>query len=211
MTILIDSAKEQEVRWAKEQGWISGVTTNPSLLAQAELPPAESLRRLAALRIGPVWYQPVAASAEAMLAEVETARQILGDDFVVKLGPTPLGYRFAADQRGRYTTCITAVFHPAQALVAAEVGARYVAVYVNRATRALGSGLDLVEKTARALRGSGVGIIAASIKSADEASDSIAAGAELLTIGYETLSGLIRHPVTDETLARFANEGTGLG
>ena len=58
---------------------------------------------------------------------------------------------------------MTAVFSPAQALVAGEAGARYVAVSVNRATRQMGNGLQLVEDIAKILKDSETEILAASI------------------------------------------------
>jgi len=39
MAIFLDSAKKNEIKQAMAFGWVSGVTTNPSLLAKAGRPP----------------------------------------------------------------------------------------------------------------------------------------------------------------------------
>ncbi len=46
MAIFIDSADENEVKLAREFGWVQGVTTNPILLAQTGLPPVDVVKRL---------------------------------------------------------------------------------------------------------------------------------------------------------------------
>ena len=39
MAIFLDSARKNEIKQAMAFGWVSGVTTNPSLLAKAGRPP----------------------------------------------------------------------------------------------------------------------------------------------------------------------------
>jgi len=57
---------------------------------------------------------------------------------------------------------VTAIYSPAQALVAREAGAKEAITYVNRATRLLGDGLALVREMATVLKDSKTEIIAAS-------------------------------------------------
>jgi transaldolase len=106
--------------------------------------------------------------------------------------------------------CVTAVYTPAQALVAAEANARYVAVYVNRAARLLGDGLKLLRDVAEILKHSRTEIIAASIKSSGEACAALSAGAHHVTLPYEVLTSLITHPLSEQTIAEFQAGGVGL-
>lgn len=210
MSIYIDSARVDEIIEAKSWGWVKGVTTNPTLLAQAGLPPEQALEKLVQSKIGPIWYQLASATREDMLAEAQIVREIVDEVLVLKIAPTLNGYRFVADHHGSYTFCITAVFSPAQALAASQAGARYVGLYVNRATRQIGDGLGLVRNTARVLANSGTGILAASIKTPDEAVGAADAGAEIITAGLETLRQMMQHPVSDESIAQFASSGAGV-
>lgn len=211
MTIFIDSAKESEVRLAKAYGWVKGVTTNPALLAQAGVSPELALQRLAAIAIGPVFYQLVSQTAAEMLKEAQVARDIVGDSLVLKIPPTPAGFRYVADHATRLECCLTAIYGAAQAIVAREAGARHVAVYVNRASRLMGDGIGLVREIASVLAGSGTGIIAASIKSADEASAAVGAGAHHLTVPLDVLTAMTSHPLSMETIAGFQRDGLGVG
>jgi transaldolase len=103
----------------------------------------------------------------------------------------------------------TAVYSGAQTLVACEAGARYVIPYVNRATRLLGDGFKLVAEMAAVLKVAGkpVEILAASIKSADEATQAVLAGANHLTLPMDILLSLGNHPLSDAAIEEFGRAG----
>jgi len=130
-------------------------------------------------------------------------------DLVLKIPPTLTGFQFVR-QCAEYPCCVTAVYSPAQALIASEVHARYVAVYVNRATRLLGDGLKLVRDVAEILKHNGTEIIAASIKSPEEACAALYAGARHLTLPYNVLTSLGTHPLSEQTIAEFQAGGVGI-
>ncbi|RPH59708.1 MAG: transaldolase [Chloroflexi bacterium] len=209
MAIYIDSAILKEVEAARSLGWVRGVTTNPVLLAKAGGEAQAVLADLARLQMGPLFYQLVSPTLEGMHKEMGFAAKIVGPALVLKVPPTQTGFQFVS-RCVEYPCCVTAVYSPAQALVACEAGASYVAVYVNRATRLLGDGLQLVRGVAEILKNSGTQIIAASVKSADEACASLSAGARHLTLPYQVLTSLMPHPLSEKTLAEFRAEGTGL-
>jgi len=145
-----------------------------------------------------------------MLAEAQAARKIAGSALVLKVPPTTLGFQFVSKQSDAYPFCITAIYSPTQAVIAADSGAKYVAVYVNRATRLLGDGMGLVRNISRVLAGSSTKILAASIKSSDEALEALEAGACHLTVPFQVLPLLTSHPLSDQTVEQFNREGIGL-
>jgi transaldolase len=210
MSFLLDSALVYEARVARDLGWVRGITTNPILLAQSELPPEETLRALAATTQGEVFYQIMANDLESMLAEAWIASQLLGSKLVLKVPATPVGFQAAARLTGRIPYGVTAVFSPAQAMVAAAAGARYVIPYVNRATRLLGDGLALVCEIAAALGGSTTEILAASIKTVDEAVAAHRAGATHLTLPLAVLEAMSEHELSGMSVAEFASSGVGI-
>lgn len=209
MAIFIDSAIIGEAEAARSLGWVRGVTTNPVLLAKAGRRPREVLAALADLEMGPLFYQLVSPTLEGMHKEMERAAEAVGRALVLKVPPTQAGFEFVA-QCVEYPCCVTAVFSPAQALVAREARASYVAVYVNRATRLLGDGLKLVREVAEVLKDSGTEIVAASIKSAEDACAALSVGAHHLTLPYEVLTSLMTHPHSEETLAEFRTNGVAI-
>jgi transaldolase len=209
MAIYIDSALIEEVEAARSLGWVSGVTTNPLLLAKAGGEAQVVLSSLARLKMGSLFYQLVSPTLDGMHKEMAQAAQIVGLALVLKVPPTRTGFQFAS-QCTDYPCCVTAVYSPAQALIARETGARFVAVYVNRATRLMGDGFRLVKEVAEVLKHSSTEIIAASIKSSEEACASLAAGAHHLTLPYQVLTGLITHPLSEQTVAEFQTKGIGI-
>ena len=210
MAIYLDSAIIEEARQAKKLGWVYGVTTNPTLMARAGVAPEVVLKELAALDFHQVYYQLVSQNMEDMLIEASRAAEIVKNGLICKIAPTENGFRFVAKYGNEIPCCITAIFDPAQALVAREAGARYIAVYVNRATKQLGDGLALVRDLANVLAGSQTEIVAASLKSTKEAVDAFVAGAQHLTVPFDVLMGLSTHPLSEQTIEQFNAEGIGL-
>jgi transaldolase len=209
MAIFIDSALIREVEAARSLGWVRGVTTNPLLLARTGCDVRTVLSELARLEIGSVFYQLVSPTLDGMHQEMQQAAKIVGPALVLKVPPTQIGFQFVS-KCVDYPCCITAVYSPAQAMIARETRARYVALYVNRATRLMGNGFQLVKDVAEVLKHSGIEIIAASIKSSEEACASLAAGAHHLTLPYEVLTGLITHPLSEQAMAEVQDTGAGI-
>lgn len=208
--ILIDSAKEEDVRKAMGLGWVHGVTTNPTLLAQAGVPPVEALQRLAALEMRPIFYQLTCDNEEDMLAEAQKALEIVRYELVLKIAPTRAGFQFIARHNQEFRCALTALYSPAQAMVAAECGAIYAITYVNRATRLMGNGLSIVAGMAAVLKDSHTEVLVASIKSAEEAADSVRAGAQHLTVPYDILLAMMENPYSNDAVKQFNETGVGI-
>ena len=98
----------------------------------------------------------------------------------------------------------------ASAAVAREAGAKMAIAYVNRATRLLGDGIALVRDMASVLTGSNTEILAASIKSPQQAAASLQAGAHHLTLPLSMLQDMATHEFSDKTVEEFAKNGIGL-
>ena len=210
MAIYLDSAKLDEARLAKELGWVHGVTTNPTLMAKAGLAPEVVLKELASLEFHQVYYQLVSSNLDDMAVEARKAQEFIRRGLILKITPTENGFGFVVKYGEEFPCCVTAIFDPAQALVAREAGARYIAVYVNRATKQLGDGLALVRELAKVLDGSRTEILAASLKSTKEAVDAFLAGAQHLTIPFDLLVSLSTDPLSAQTVEQFNAEGIGI-
>jgi transaldolase len=209
MAIYIDSAILKEILSARSMGWVRGVTTNPILLARAGKKADQVLAEIAQLDMRPLFYQLVSPTLEGMRKEMGCAEEIVRSGLVLKVPPTPTGLQFI-NKCTEHPCCVTAVYTPAQALVASEANARYVAVYVNRATRLLGDGIQLVREVAQILQNSRTEIIAASLKSPEEACGALSAGARHLTLPYNVLTCLSAHPLSEQTIAEFQASGIGI-
>ncbi len=210
MSIFIDSANINEAKTALGLGWVQGITTNPLLLAQADMEPSAFFTELRKFCDGPIFYQLTSNTFESSIAEAHRVLELLEKQLVVKLPPTELGFKLCSELSSRIPCCPTAIYSPAQALVARESGAQYLAVYVNRATRLMGDGLKLVEDIAAVLEESQTQLLAASLKSTDEATLAFSAGAHHLTLPYSTVKEMSNHPLSDEAIKQFNESGRGL-
>jgi transaldolase len=208
--IYLDSAILEEAQAAVAMGWITGITTNPTLLNKSHLAPEECLEKLSAICPGELYYQLCATDFEAMIKEGYQAAEIIGDKLVLKIPATELGFRVTARLASEITCSVTAIYSPIQAAIASEAGAKYAIAYVNRATRLLGDGLGLVKQMSTILQGTKTEILAASIKSPEEAADTLQAGAHHLTVPLTLLQGMTSHELSTQTVAEFSAKGIGI-
>ncbi len=208
--IYLDSAIISDAKIAIKYGWIKGITTNPTLLAKSDLSPEETLQQLANISPGELYYQLTATSPENMIAEGKKAYQLIGEKTVLKIPATTIGFQVTATLSPQIPCAVTAIYSSAQAAVAKEAGAKYAIAYVNRATRLLGDGLALVKEMAKVLEGSKTEILAASLKSPQEAADALQAGANHLTVPLDILNAMTTHELSEKTVLEFNEKGQGI-
>lgn len=208
--IYLDSAIIEEAKIAVDLGWIEGITTNPTLLKKSNLSPEETLTQLTAISPGELYYQLCATDFDSMILEASRAEQIVGNKIVLKIPATELGFRVTAHLSSEIACAVTAIYSPAQAAIASAAGAKYAIAYVNRATRLLGDGLALVREMAKILQGSDTKILAASLKSPQEAAATLQAGADCLTIPLSILKQMTTHELSIKTVEEFRANGMGI-
>ena len=208
--IYLDSAIIGEAKIAIELGWIKGITTNPTLLKKSPLSPEETLHQLTEICPGELYYQLCATDFDNMVAEAKKAVTLIGNKIVLKIPATDLGFRVTAHLSSEIACSVTAIYSPAQAAIAKEAGAKYAIAYVNRATRLLGDGFILVREMADILQGSDTEILAASIKSPQEAVATLQAGAHHLTLPLNILQQMTTHELSDQTVNQFRENGIGI-
>ncbi len=205
MSILIDSAKIDEIRRAMELGYVNGVTTNPSLMAKASDRPQKVIEDICAVSRGPVFYQVTAETVADREKEGREVHSICPERVVLKIPATGENMKLLAGFTPEIPCAATAVFASHQAYVACEAGAKYLIPYVNRATRQMGDGLGLLAEIAAIAEAvdSGAELLAASIKSPGEATAAVLAGADHLTLPLDVITALGDHVLSDQAIAQF--------
>jgi transaldolase len=210
MGLFIDSAKIEEVRQAIGLGFVLGVTTNPTIMAQTGASPKTVISAICATTDGPVFYQLTTKSPKEREREGRDIAALGKQDQVVLKIPATTDNMALIELLSNDIPCAaTAVYSAAQALAANEAGADYVIPYVNRATRLLGDGLKLVREISQVLDcfEESAAILAASIKSPEEAIAAVVAGADDLTMPLDILRQLGNHPLSDQAIAEFDRAG----
>jgi transaldolase len=210
MQLLLDSAVVDEARQAAEWGWVNGATTNPTLLAKSDLPPAITLKQLGIFFKGPIFYQLTGETVESMTEEARLAGDLLGNQLVLKIPATALGFQAAARLSQKYAVAITSLYTPAQALIANASGALYALYYHNRAKRLLPDGAELARQLVEVLAQTETQVVAASLKSPQELLEARLAGVPILSAPFGVLAQLPQNEFSDAALEEFRKNGVGL-
>lgn len=186
--LFIDSANPQEWDLARKRGWLHGVTTNPLIISRAgkrvDMTTAADLVEAAKAReLAEIQLQVTGHSADEMLASGRALREFWGR-VTVKVPATAAGFEAASVlcREGAIVT-ITACYTAHQTMLAASIGARYVAPYYGRM---LDAGLDADNRLDAMLRiadlQENLFVLVASIRSIDQLETLTARGFDTFTL-----------------------------
>jgi len=213
MRLFLDTANVAEIRHAAGMGVISGITTNPSLVAKEGRADFKTVvQEICALVAGPVSAEVTTLEAAEMIAQGgELATW--APNVVVKIPLTEHGLQAtkvlsAEGIKVNMTLCFTVN----QALLAASVGAAYVSPFVGRLDDIGDDGMALVGEMVAVYRQYGMGteVIAASIRHPRHVIEAAKAGAHIATIPYKVLLQMLKHPLTDAGLEAFMRDWAAL-
>ncbi|WP_335871451.1 fructose-6-phosphate aldolase [Bacillus sp. 2205SS5-2] len=209
MKFFIDTANMNEIKEAFEWGILSGVTTNPSLVAkEKDVSFHDRLKEITTLVPGSVSAEVIALDAEGMLKEGRELAKI-SSNITVKVPMTPDGLKaVSVFNKEGIKTNVTLVFSANQALLAARAGATYVSPFLGRLDDIGQDGLDLVSEIAEifAIHDLDTEIIAASIRHPQHVTAAALRGAHIATIPFKVLNQLFSHPLTDKGIEAFLND-----
>lgn len=208
MEFFIDTADVEAIRKANDMGFISGVTTNPSLIAKEGKDFHATIKEIASIVDGPISAEVLSDVAEEM---VEEGKELAGLDphVVVKIPMTAEGLKACkALTKLGIKTNVTLVFSANQALLAARAGATYVSPFVGRIDDIGWDGVALIETIAEIfnLHGIDTQIIAASIRKPQHIQECALAGADIATVPFNVLMDALKHPLTDNGIQRFKDD-----
>lgn len=185
--LFIDSANPGDWDLGLSRGWLHGVTTNPLIISRAgkrvELATASDLvanakkRNLAEIQL------QVTGHTAAELHKSGSELRDLWDKVTVKIPATAAGFEAAAPLcRQGVSVTITACYTAHQTMLAASIGAKYVAPYYGRM---LDAGLDADARLDAMLRigqRENLSVLVASIRSIDQLETLTARGFDTYTV-----------------------------
>lgn len=212
MEFFIDTANVEEIRKAYELGVISGVTTNPSLIAKEGRDFFEVVKEISSI-VGdlPLSAEVISLKAEEMIEQGKKLAE-LGPGVVIKLPMTVDGLKAAsAFKKLGIKTNVTLIFSSPQALLAARAGATYVSPFIGRLDDINQVGINLIKEIKTIFQASGIEskIIAASVRNTTHIIDAASIGADIATVPYKLIESMIRHPLTDAGIERFLKDWEG--
>ncbi|MCS7240179.1 MAG: fructose-6-phosphate aldolase [Candidatus Bipolaricaulota bacterium] len=203
MEIYLDTAKVEEIR---EFAWlIDGVTTNPTLVAQAGRAFREVLQEICTIVRGPVSAEVVSQDEEGMVCEAQELARI-ADNIVIKIPLTTAGLKAVKRLKALgIRTNVTLIFSAPQALLAAKCGADFVSPFVGRIDDHGGDGMSVVAEILQIFRNYrfDTKVIVASVRHPGHVVAAASLGAHIATVPYAVLKRLFQHPLTDQGISRF--------
>jgi transaldolase len=212
MKFFLDSAKTDEIRYARDMWNIDGVTSNPRHVRSGGKPFLVTIREIASLFEGTdkpisVEVNPHHTEPDAMVAE-GLKLAAMSPNFVIKLPATEAGFRalWTLKDKGIRTN-LTLVFSAAQALQAARLGATFVSPFIGWKES---NGEEVSQMVAEIVRiysnyNFKTEIIVAAIRNARQIVEAAICGAHIVTAGFDVYKDCFDHPYTAKGLKLFAD------
>ena len=206
MKLFLDTADTELIEKYYQTNLIDGVTTNPTLIMKSGRNPEDVYQQLIDMGLDDVSME-VVGDFDAMYLEGIRLFRKFGKCATIKVPCTPDGLRACRElARDLVNVNVTLIFSPAQAILAAKAGAKYVSPFVGRVDDNSFDGIDLVDQisdiyTIQNIRKTE--ILAASVRDVKTVSDAFGAGAHVVTMPPSILEKMYNHVLTDRGLYQF--------
>lgn len=205
MKLFLDTAIVDDIKRANDMGVISGVTTNPTLIARSGRDFIEVIKEITSIVDGPISAEVMGNTAEEMIKEgLELSK--IHDNIVIKIPMCEEGLKATKElSKKGIKVNVTLIFSSGQALLAARAGASFVSPFLGRLDDIGFDGIYLIEEVANIFKVQGIKteIIAASIRNPIHVSKAAMLGADIATIPMSVLNQMMKHPLTDSGIAKF--------
>lgn len=210
MKLFIDTANVEEIKNASKLGIISGVTTNPSLLAKTGRKLDEVIEEITSLVDGPISAEVTEADADTMYNQAhDLVNEIKSDKLTIKLPMTDEGIKVCKRlSKEGIKTNVTLIFSLPQAILAMEAGATFISPFMGRMDDYYDdaeAGYRLIEEISQVKEKYSYSskIIAASVRNVNHVKQAALANADIATIPYKVLLEMYHHPLTKSGLEKF--------
>jgi transaldolase len=214
LELYLDSSDPKEILEVRSWGLISGVTTNPTLMAKAGPDMKKSLRAVLDASPGPVfcqavgWHQPETLMAQARWLHA------FSDRIIVKLPMSNAGIQALLKLKQELNDiriAITAVSSVAQAYLAGKAGADIVAIFNGPLDQASDTPVELVAPVRQIYNNYGFATKILSCGRYPRSFGEFAvAGTDICTMRFEFMKLLYEHPFTDQRMTAFLHEWTAV-
>ncbi len=209
MRIFLDTANIEEIRQAAKLGVVSGITTNPSLIAKEKRADMKVvIEEISSIIDGPISAEVLSLEPNAMIEEARVVSS-WSPNVVVKIPMSEGGLETVSVlSREGIRTNLTLCFSLNQALLGTIAGATYVSPFVGRLDDISHDGMQLISDIVKVFDHFKVTtqVLAASIRHPLHVVVAAKAGAHIATVPYQVLKQMIRHPLTDIGIARFTED-----
>ena len=205
MKLFIDSGNIKDIQALVPLGIIDGITTNPTLLAKEPGDYRENLKKICQIVQGPTSAEVTETDADAMIKQGRDLAKI-DSWIVVKVPLTRDGIKACkALSSDGIKVNVTLCFSPAQALLAAKVGATYISPFVGRLDDVSTHGMELIRDIVQIYDQYEfkTEVLVASTRGPMHIVEAARMGADICTCPPAVIDALFNHPLTDVGLKKF--------
>lgn len=205
MKFFIDTANIDHIKEIASWGVLSGVTTNPSLVAKEGKDFKGVVQEICEIVDGPISAEVISTDVENMIIE-GTEISKWHKNIIIKLPTIPAGLSACKVLSNHgIKVNMTLCFSVNQALLCASAGAFIVSPFVGRLDDINQDGISLIRDIAQvfSIHNINTQILSASIRHPIHVTESAKAGAHIATIPYQIFKQMIQHPLTDKGLEKF--------
>ena len=208
MKIFLDTAIVDDIA-RRNDGLISGVTTNPTLIAKSGRDPEEVYEEIFNQGIKDLSIEVRGEYFDELVANALVTNQEFGNKATIKLPCTVDGLIACKYLTSRHIRVnMTLVFSVSQAILCSIAGATYISPFVGRLNDNGQDGVQLIRDISEVLcqHNSDSLVLAASLRDARSAAQCCAAGAHICTLPPKVFDDMFKHVLTDKGLVQFRQD-----
>jgi len=210
MELYLDTANLDHIKEVNSFGIISGVTTNPSLLAKED--PSKDVKDII-LDIhktvgGHVSVEVNSLKSDGMLKEAEEILKWF-PEATIKIPMIAEGLKAVSIlSKQEIPTNVTLIFSPTQAIAATNAGATYVSIFMGRLDDISAESELVIDDVCDIWDTNGYEslIIAASIRHPLHLLQAARSGCDIATVPHKILMQSLNHPLTDKGVDAFVSD-----
>jgi len=222
MKLFLDSANIEEIKNVYYLGILSGITTNPTLLAKQltnikgdafkeSKKVLEEICKVVENKV-PILAEPVSVEYKKIVEEsLELAK--ISPQIVAKIPLTEEGLKAVKELKQKnIKTAFTLIFSLKQSLISAMAEVDYICPFVGRLDDIGQVGTDLIRDIMQVYRfyGCKTKVIVASIRNIEHIIKSAQYGADFVTIPYKLVNEMLSHELTDKGIQKFIEDWNNL-
>ncbi|MCJ0929663.1 fructose-6-phosphate aldolase [Virgibacillus halodenitrificans] len=208
MEIYLDTANDEEVKFAARYGFLDGVTTNPSIISREKEEFQQVIQRIDRTIDGKVWCQVTEENAETMYKQGLEMNQ-WAKNAVIKLPMNENGLEAAYRLRQEHVEVnMTLIYSLSQVVLAAKAGVTYISPYIGRMDDHVLDGQLFIRKAKEIIHAchSDTKIIGASIRSPQVVVELARDGYDAVTMAFPVYKKMFHSSLTVEGLEQFHND-----
>ena len=206
MKLFLDTADVKSVKERVATGFISGVTTNPTLIRKAGRNPQHVYQELIDLGINDISMEVVGDSEEELFENAMGHVKTYGEKSTIKLPCSVDGLKVCKRlSTVGVRTNVTLIFSVSQAILAALAGATYISPFIGRMDDNSLDGIKLVNDIVHIFKRQFINtmVLAASLRDVQSVGVAFGVGADVCTIPPKVFDDMYNHVLTDNGIAQF--------